>query len=413
MSTSRINLPWFTQDLKRSCRRKQRLYNRAKKSGKPEHKRKYKDAQKSFQSSLSKAHWQYINNILSTSLEEGNSKPFYKYVRSKREDQVGVPPLKENGVLHTSAAKRSEIAAKQFQSVFTDDEHDPFRDARLHGPAYPQIGDLTIRDEGVEKLLANIDPSKAAGPDEVPCRLLKELAHELAPVFGSLFRQSVGTGCLPASWLKAWITPVYKKGTRCEAENYRPVSLTCVMCKLLEHIMCTHMRAHFDKHGILTPLNHGFRKEHSCESQLLITAHDFLKRLDLKEEVDVLVLDFSKAFDTVPHKRLLQKLEFYGIQGDILLWIRSFPTSRTQSVVVDGCRSREGAVLSGVPQGTVLGPLLFLCHINDLPSVVDPASAVRLLADDCLLYRSIKSLQDHAQLQRDLHALALWGSAGV
>ena len=123
----------------------------------------------------------------------------------------------------------------------------------------------------------------------------------------------------------------------------------------------------------------------------------------------VLVLDFSKAFDTVPHKRLLQKLEFYGIQGEILSWIRSFLSARTQSVVVEGCRSPEDKVLSGVPKGTVFGPLLFLCHINDLPSVVDPQTAVRLFADDCLVYRSITSNSDHRQLQLDLQAHSHWG----
>ena len=107
--------------------------------------------------------------------------------------------------------------------------------------------------------------------------------------------------------------PVFKKGRRCEPGNYRPVSLTCVMCKLMEHIICTHIRSHLDRHGILTYLNHGFRSRHSCESQLIFTTHDFLVRMDQKgEEADILVLDFSKAFNTVPHKRLLHKLEFYG-----------------------------------------------------------------------------------------------------
>ena len=121
------------------------------------------------------------------------------------------------------------------------------------------------------------------------------------------------------------------------------------------------------------------------------------------------MLDFSKAFDIVPHERLLQKLQLFGIHGCVHDWIRSFLTSRTQSVVIDGCRSQDDTVLSGVPQGTVLGPLLFLCHINDLPSVVDPQTAVRLFADDCLLYRSIDSLDDQVQLQCDLRALSLWG----
>ena len=111
----------------------------------------------------------------------------------------------------------------------------------------------------------------------------------------------------------------------------------------------------------------------------------------------------------MPHERLLQKLQHYGIQGYILLWIRSFLTTRTQSVVVDGSRSWKDQVLSGVPQGTVLGPLLYLCHINDLPGVADPHMAVRLFADDCLLYRSINHQRDQVQLQSDLHALSLWG----
>ena len=121
------------------------------------------------------------------------------------------------------------------------------------------------------------------------------------------------------------------------------------------------------------------------------------------------MLDFSKAFDTVPHERLLQKLELYGIHGGLHAWIRSFLSSRSQSVVIEGCHSRDDKVLSGVPQGTVLGPLLFSCHINDLPSVVDPNTAVRLFADDCLMYRSITSPSDQFQLQRDLDALAHWG----
>ena len=142
----------------------------------------------------------------------------------------------------------------------------------------------------------------------------------------------------------------------------------------------------------------------------MITTHDFLLRLDKKHQVDTLILDFSKAFDTVPHKRLLQKLEFYGIDGELLNWIAVFLTERTQSVMIDGFRSQPDVGLSGVPQGTVLGPLLFLVYINDLPSVVDPNTAVRLFADDCLLYRSIHSVADHVQLQRNLDALDLWGN---
>ena len=226
MSRTRIDLPWLSQALKRKCKAKQRLYNRAKKSGKPEHHKHYKEAQKSFQSELKKARWQYINNSLCTSLDEGNHKPFWKYIRSQREDNVGVAPLKEDSRLQASHEAKCNILAKQFKSVFTDDKHDPFSEARLHGPSYPLIRDLHIREEGVQKLLAGIDPSKASGPDEIPCRVLRELASELASVFTCLFRQSLLTGDLPQSWLTAWIAPVYKKGPRCEPGNYSPVSHT-------------------------------------------------------------------------------------------------------------------------------------------------------------------------------------------
>ena len=204
-------------------------------------------------------------------------------------------------------------------------------------------------------------------------------------------------------WTEAFIAPVFKKGARCMPENYRPVSLTCVSCKILEHIIVRHFRTHLERHGILTPFNHGFRSKFSCE--LLLTLQDLLTFRDRKIQVDMAILDFSKAFDTVPHDHLLGKMEFYGIQGPLLKWTASFLKTRSQSVLVEGKYSKPAKVLSGVPQGTVLGPLLFLIHINDLPSVV--TSQVRLFAYDCLMYRPVHSLAD----QLALLALERWGDA--
>ena len=206
------------------------------------------------------------------------------------------------------------------------------------------------------------------------------------------------------------MSPVFKKGSRSDPANYRPVSLTCISCKLLEHILCTHIRGHLDRHNILTPSNHGFRARHSCETQLLLTTHDIIDRRESNKQVDVAILDLSKAFDTVPHKRLLGKLELYGINGNIHRWITSFLTNRHQQVVIDGAQSSKEAVISGVPQGTVLGPLLFLLHLNDLPSILDPDTECRLFADDCLLYRSVNSSEDQLKLQEDLRKLENWAS---
>ena len=260
--------------------------------------------------------------------------------------------------------------------------------------------------------MSGLNPSKASGPDQVPARLLKELSKELAPVVTALYKQSFDTGDVPEEWTTAWITPVFKKGSRSDPANYRPVSLTCILCKLMEHVLCTHIRGHLERHGILTPEQHGFRGKHSCETQLLMTTHELLKERDVGHQVDVAILDFSKAFDTVPHKRLLNKLEMYGIhsESETHKWISNFLVGRNQSVIVDGSRSEERQVKSGVPQGTVLGPLLFLLHINDITATIDPQTKCRLFADDCLLYRAIKSVQDQVQLQRDLRTLERWAT---
>ena len=259
-------------------------------------------------------------------------------------------------------------------------------------------------------MLEGLNPAKASGPDQIPCKLLKELSKEMSPILTNLFQQSLQFGELPSFWSTAWITPVFKKGPRNSPANYRPVSLTCVTCKLMEHILCSHIRGHLDKYGVLTPFNHGFSAGYSCETQLLTTTHDIYRRLDRGKQVDVAVLDFSKAFDTVPHRRLLRKLEHCGIDGNILKWVTSFLCGRTQSVLVEGVRSREDSVDSGVPQGTVMGPLLFLIHISDLPDVLGPDTAVRLFADDCLVYRSIDGIEDQRSLQRDLDSLVLCGN---
>jgi hypothetical protein len=273
---------------------------------------------------------------------------------------------------------------------------------------YPSISDIIINIEGIEKLLRNINISKASGPDNIPNWILKNCAHEIAPFIANIFQLSLDTGTLPSDWRDANISSVFKKGDKHTASNYRPVSLTSVLCKTLEHIICGHILQYLERYNILTSLQHGFRSGHSCESQLVITMHDIMKTFDLKLQTDLVILDFSKAFDTVPHKKLLHNQNSYGIKGTTHKWIGQFLTARKHQVVIDGERSRSCSVDSGVPQGTALGPLLFLCHINNLPSCV--TSQVRLFADDCLLYRSIKSINDQIQLQQDLQSLEKWAT---
>ena len=177
-------------------------------------------------------------------------------------------------------------------------------------------------------------------------------------------------------------------------------------CKILEHIICRHLLNHLEKNNILTKLIRGFRSSFSCETQLLTTAFDLFNSFEREKQTDVAILDFSKAFDTVPHKKLLHKLSLYGITGPLHAWLSNFLTQRSMRVVIEGACSESTTVDSGVPQGTVLGPILFLCHINDLSSSV--SSQVRLFADDFLLYREINTFKDHLTLQQDLKQLEVW-----
>ena len=266
-----------------------------------------------------------------------------------------------------------------------------------------------LSENGVFMLIDRIDVSKSSGPHKLPGRLLQSLAKEITPVVHFIFIQSLCTGELPTEWTQANVAPIFKKGSKLQAVNYRPVSLTCITCKLFEHILCKHILAHLEDHKILTDLQHGFRSGRSCETQLVTTFQDLAQMHNKKgSQIDIAVLDFSKAFDTVPHDGLLSKLKHYGIDDKIWLWICNFRKNRKQSVVVDGKQSSLIDVVSGVPQGTVLGPLLFLLHINDLPSVV--SSKVRLFADDCLIYRNIKNKEYQIALQKDLNLLENWGN---
>ena len=397
--------PWFNRNLGRFCRKKQRLFKSAKSSNSSAAWNKYKSHRKKTTREINKTRNDYVSNLLGENLQS-NPKKFWSYIKSLKQDNVSIPPLKVNNQTITDSKSKANALNNYFKSVFTTDY------TATQPPAetspFPSIDNVTVTTPGIVKLINNLKPNKASGPDQVSVRLLKLVPDESAKILQVIFQQSLSTGTIPSDWKHAFVTPIHKKGTRSDPTNYRPISLTCISCKLLEHILSNHIMKHLDHHSLLSPLQHGFRKKHSCESQLIITIHDLAKALDNHHQTDLILLDFSKAFDSVSHRKLIQKCNYYGIRGQVLSWVNAFLSDRSQVTLVDGDFSDTCCVTSGVPQGSVLGPLLFLLFINDLPDGI--TSNIRLFADDCALYLQLQSNNAERLLQADLDKLSIWSN---
>ena len=211
---------------------------------------------------------------------------------------------------------------------------------------------------------------------------------------------SLEEGIVPSEWKEANITPLFKKGSRNKPENYRPVSLTSVVCKLLETLIRDHMVEFLVKHKLINTSQHGFLKARSCLTNLLCFLEEITKWVDDGSPVDFVYLDFHRAFDNVQHQRLLLKLKVHGIGNDVINWIEKWLTHKRQRVIVDGEILNWKSVLSGVPQRSVLGPILFLIFINDLED--DISSKVLKFGDDTKVFRKVTNDTDKQSLQDDL-----------
>jgi hypothetical protein len=337
-----------------------------------------------------------------------NNKKLWTFIKHKKTDSIDIAPLKDSGLLRDAPKEKAEILNKQFSSVFTTDSPSDYPDHSpwTSGRQYPEISEIIVSEDGVRKLLENLDPHKAMGPDGIHPRVLKQLASSIAPALQHIFQKSLNSGQIPEDWRKANVSPIYKKGERYNPANYRPVSLTCICSKILEHIVTKHIVTHLESNNILTNFQHGFRSQRSTETQLLSFTQDVLKNLRSGTQTDVIIMDFAKAFDKVSHWRLCMKIQNYGITGPLNRWIEQFLHNRTQKVVCSGESSEWAPVLSGVPQGSVIGPILFLMYINDLPDEI--GATVRLFADDTIAYMTMTGENDAASLQHDLDKLAAW-----
>ena len=347
---------------------------------------------------------------LAISLRE-NVKPFWKYVNSRLKTKPGIGDLRRpDGVLSVTDQDKAEVLAQFFSSVFTVEDCStiPCLTTPWEGPTLETV-DLTPA--LVKSKLDQLKTSTAPGPDGIPSRVLRELAAAICVPICSLFTRSLTSGSIPEDWKLATVVPIFKGGDRQEPSNYRPVSLTSVLCKVLEGLVRDRLMEFLDDTGQLHSAQHGFLPGRSCATQLLTALEDWTQQLENGEAVDVAYLDFRKAFDAVPHKRLIRKLHGLGIRGALLKWIESFLTGRSLRVRMNGTLSNRIPVVSGVPQGSVLGPLLFVIFVNDLPDCVK--GHIAMVADDAKMYGNPGHPRAPAanQMQVDLEALADWSAS--
>ncbi len=335
-----------------------------------------------------------------------NPKAFWQYVNSKRKYRDNVADLDINGVRATNDQQKANALSEFYKRVFTCEYviSIPNFEKRQVDSA---LEDINFSQKDIEDLLKELNTSKSQGPDLLHPRLLFEARSEISRPLFIIFRKSMDTSLLPEDWKNANITPIYKnKGSKHDTTNYRPVSLTSVVCKILEKLIRREIVQHMKRNKLFSSYQHGFLEKRSCISNLLTTMEEWTAILEDKSSVDCVYLDFMKAFDTVPHQKLLQKLHGYQITGKVHKWVMQFLTGRHQRVIVNGIPSEEELVVSGVPQGSVLGPILFLVFINDLPETVDVS--VRIFADDTKIFNKISNRNDQEKLQANLWKLEEW-----
>lgn len=341
-----------------------------------------------------------------------NPKKFWNYVKSKTKTRDGVSNLVVPGPTEDGQEKETsnddekcEVLLEYFSSVFTKEP--PGEIPKLPPKkVLSYLNHLIITEDMIIKKIEKLNISKSPGPDEIHPRILKETSNIIAKPLVLIYNKSLKVGRLPEDWKKANISAIFKKGNRKKPQNYRPISLTCVLCKVLESLIRDHIIAYMKENNLFSCRQFGFITGRSTTLQLLKVLDKWTEILDSGGQVDVVYLDFMKAFDQVPHRRLIGKLDSYGIKGSTLKWLTDFLSDRLQRVVVNGCFSSWAPVTSGIPQGSVLGPVLFVIYINDLPEITRSDSY--LFADDTKVYKEIKNYEDHTALQDDLKELEKW-----
>ena len=353
------------------------------------------------QEAISKSQAAYEREIVTDS--RSNPKRFWCHMRKTFSSKTTASHvIDSSGGQTTDEWGTAQAFNNYFISVFRDEDN-------LHLPSVNpktsvNFSDFPISHESVSSAIRRLRSLSSPGPDGISNMLIKEGGHDLTSVIVEFFRLTLRMGRAPAEWKVANVIPIYKKGSRLECSNYRPISLTCCLCRLFKRLLKNALLQHVLCNNLVSDSQHGFLPLRSCTSALTSYLEQITSSIDNKQCVDSISLDFAKAFDTVPHRRLILKLQNYGVAGNVLSWIQSFLLNRYQRVVVGKTFSDLRPILSGVPQGSVIGPLLFVLFIDDIDQELE--SKVIKFADDVKIFSPVSS----TYLEADLRRISKWCS---
>ena len=412
-------VPWITGTIINQIKKKEYIRRKLKQSPSIHLKQKFSALRAQVKRMLRESRNEFFGSLESDI--NSNPKRFWSILKQKSKSgnipsRITMPvadgtpaDLGTRCTLRSSAETPLEIANlfnAYFASVFT--QNDSLDDYTYVSSVDPVMTELTFTVNEVQTILERLDVTKATGPDRIPAKLIRETATVIAPSLCKLFNKSLYTGALPQEWKEANVVPVFKKGDAEYAENYRPISLLPLVSKILERCVLNACKDRLSQ--MVTTCQHGFITGKSCTTNLVEVLDQIGSLLDKGSQIDMVYMDMSKAFDKVSHTRLLYKLRMFGFGGSLLEWFRSYLADRHQRVTVLGAASDPLLVSSGVPQGSILGPSLFLLYVNDLPDAIK-TSNIAMFADDTKIFKEIKSSNDVTLLQADLNRLDGWSTA--
>lgn len=389
--------PWFNKELINIKNRRDRASKKFARSGHAINGSKFSALRKKFKTLSASLYKQYIVRLQSSIKTKPNN--FWRYIKWKRNSHKLPSLLSYNGQSTSDTPTICEFFAKFFSSNFGRKD---INSEYIFPPSQPW---LTLDENTVFKALSLCNSSTSPGPDGLPSIILAKCGDNLFIPLTILFNLSLQTSKFPRQWKSSYITPIFKNGDRSNVTNYRGIAMLSSIPKLFESLVYAALRDPISAR--LSVSQHGFMPKRATTTNLAVFSNYLYTNLVSNKQVDTIYTDFSKAFDRISHKILIERLSDFCLLPSIVCWICSYLIGRTQSVRFLNCISKEFNVLSGVPQGSHLGPLLFLIFIDSLPDVLQFSHCL-MYADDVKIFRCINRIEDCFLLQSDLLQLSNW-----